>query len=108
MVRTCNGLELRDPAIFVDPSASEFVESSVLFPSIDSRDELNPRFLICLLFIIMISYRRRSYHQPAIQIPDMNEISVDVSVIYLTIPLLSLPHLFSDPDEDQERDEKDR
>ncbi|XP_043470532.1 acetylcholine receptor subunit alpha-like [Leptopilina heterotoma] len=43
MIRTCNGLELRDPAIFVDPSAPELVESSVLFPSLDSRDELNPR-----------------------------------------------------------------
>ncbi|XP_043274170.1 acetylcholine receptor subunit alpha-like [Venturia canescens] len=45
MVRTCNGLELRDPSLFVEASASELVESSVLFPSVDSRDELNPREL---------------------------------------------------------------
>ncbi|XP_012266622.1 acetylcholine receptor subunit alpha-like [Athalia rosae] len=45
MVRTCNGLELRDPSLFVEASASELVESSVLFPSLDSRDELNPREL---------------------------------------------------------------
>ncbi|KAF3430421.1 hypothetical protein E2986_10743 [Frieseomelitta varia] len=43
MVRTCNGLELRDPSLFVETSASELVESSVLFPSLDSRDELHPR-----------------------------------------------------------------
>ncbi|XP_029680735.1 acetylcholine receptor subunit alpha-like isoform X3 [Formica exsecta] len=43
MVRTCNGLELRDPSLFVESSASELVESSVLFPSVDSRDELHPR-----------------------------------------------------------------
>lgn len=43
MVRTCNGLELRDPSLFVETSASELVESSVLFPSVDSRDELHPR-----------------------------------------------------------------
>ncbi|XP_015127548.1 acetylcholine receptor subunit alpha-like [Diachasma alloeum] len=41
MVRTCNGLEVRDPSLFVEASASELVESSVLFPSVDSRDELN-------------------------------------------------------------------
>ncbi|XP_076687090.1 nicotinic acetylcholine receptor alpha3 subunit isoform X3 [Andrena cerasifolii] len=45
MVRTCNGLELRDPSMFVETSASELVESSVLFPSLDSRDELHPREL---------------------------------------------------------------
>ncbi|XP_018394348.1 PREDICTED: acetylcholine receptor subunit alpha-like [Cyphomyrmex costatus] len=45
MVRTCNGLELRDPSPFVESSASELVESSVLFPSVDSRDELHPREL---------------------------------------------------------------
>ncbi|XP_026825029.1 acetylcholine receptor subunit alpha-like isoform X3 [Ooceraea biroi] len=45
MVRTCNGLELRDPSLFVETSASELVESSVLFPSVDSRDELHPREL---------------------------------------------------------------
>lgn len=44
MVRTCNGLELRDPP-FIESSASELVESSVLFPSVDSRDELHPREL---------------------------------------------------------------
>ncbi|CAD1472826.1 unnamed protein product, partial [Heterotrigona itama] len=45
MVRTCNGLELRDPSLFVETSASELVESSVLFPSLDSRDELHPRYM---------------------------------------------------------------
>ncbi|XP_015178402.1 PREDICTED: acetylcholine receptor subunit alpha-like isoform X1 [Polistes dominula] len=45
MVRTCNGLELRDPSMFVETSASELVESSVLFPSLDSQDELHPREL---------------------------------------------------------------
>lgn len=45
MVRTCNGLELRDPSLFVETSASELVESSVLFPSLDSRDELHPRYV---------------------------------------------------------------
>ncbi|GAB1861186.1 Acetylcholine receptor subunit alpha-like [Camponotus japonicus] len=45
MVRTCNGLELRDPSLFVESSASELVESSVLFPSVDSRDDLHPREL---------------------------------------------------------------
>ncbi|XP_012170034.1 acetylcholine receptor subunit alpha-like isoform X1 [Bombus terrestris] len=45
MVRTCNGLELQDPSLFVETSASELVESSVLFPSLDSRDELHPREL---------------------------------------------------------------
>lgn len=48
MIRTCNGLELRDP--FAEASASELVESSVLFPSLDSRDELNPR-LVSLFFL---------------------------------------------------------
>ncbi|XP_031783031.1 nicotinic acetylcholine receptor alpha 3 subunit isoform X2 [Nasonia vitripennis] len=45
MVRTCNGLELRDPSLYAEASASELLESSVLFPSLDSRDELNPREL---------------------------------------------------------------
>lgn len=49
MVRTCNGLELRDPSLFVETSASELVESSVLFPSLDSRDELHPRYVISFL-----------------------------------------------------------
>lgn len=43
MVRTCNGLEVRDPSMFVEASAAELVESPMLFPSVDSRDELNPR-----------------------------------------------------------------
>lgn len=42
MVRTCNGLEVRDPSLFVETSE---VESSVLFPSLDSRDELHPRYI---------------------------------------------------------------
>lgn len=33
-----------DPSLFVETSASELVESSVLFPSLDSRDELHPRY----------------------------------------------------------------
>ncbi|XP_012276461.1 acetylcholine receptor subunit alpha-like [Orussus abietinus] len=45
MIRTCNGLELRDPSLFVEATASELAESSVLFPSLNSRDELNPREL---------------------------------------------------------------
>lgn len=45
MVRTCNGLELRDPNLYAEASASDLLESSVLFPSLDSRDELNPRFM---------------------------------------------------------------
>ncbi|KAK0096931.1 hypothetical protein PV326_003825 [Microctonus aethiopoides] len=45
MVRTCNGLEVRDPSVFVNAPSTELVESSVLFPSVDSRDELNPREL---------------------------------------------------------------
>lgn len=49
MVRTCNGLELRDPSLFVETSASELVESSVLFPSLDSRDELHPRYVKILI-----------------------------------------------------------
>lgn len=49
MVRTCNGLELRDPSLFVETSASELVESSVLFPSLDSRDELHPRYVKILM-----------------------------------------------------------
>lgn len=49
MVRTCNGLELRDPSLFVETSASELVESSVLFPSLDSRDELHPRYVKCII-----------------------------------------------------------
>lgn len=51
MVRTCNGLELRDPSLFVETSASELVESSVLFPSLDSRDELHPRYVKIILII---------------------------------------------------------
>jgi hypothetical protein len=45
MVRTCNGLELRDSSLYAEASASELLESSVLFPSLNSRDELNPRFM---------------------------------------------------------------
>ena len=45
MVRTCNGLELTDPSLYAEASASDLLESSVLFPSLDSRDELNPRFM---------------------------------------------------------------
>ncbi|XP_058789144.1 acetylcholine receptor subunit alpha-like isoform X2 [Phymastichus coffea] len=45
MVRTCNGLELRDQSIYAEASASDLLESSVLFPSLDSRDDLNPRFM---------------------------------------------------------------
>lgn len=45
VVRTCNGLELRDPSLYAEASASDLLESSVLFPSLDSRDELNPRFM---------------------------------------------------------------
>ncbi|XP_023318652.1 acetylcholine receptor subunit alpha-like [Trichogramma pretiosum] len=48
MVRTCNGLELRDPGLYSEASASDLLESSVLFPSLDSRDELNPRELEAL------------------------------------------------------------
>ncbi|XP_066585042.1 acetylcholine receptor subunit alpha-like [Prorops nasuta] len=43
-VRTCNGLEMR-PSRFVESSASELVEASVMFPSLDSADELHPREL---------------------------------------------------------------
>ncbi|XP_011499821.1 PREDICTED: acetylcholine receptor subunit alpha-like [Ceratosolen solmsi marchali] len=45
MVRTCNGLELRDSSLYAEASASDLLESSVLFPSLNSRDELNPRFI---------------------------------------------------------------
>ena len=45
MVRTCNGLELRDQSLYAEASASDLLESSVLFPSLDSRHELNPRFM---------------------------------------------------------------
>ncbi|XP_023245998.1 acetylcholine receptor subunit alpha-like isoform X8 [Copidosoma floridanum] len=39
VVRTCNGLELRhDP--YAEASASELLESSILFPSLDSRDNI--------------------------------------------------------------------
>ncbi|KAF5300595.1 hypothetical protein FQR65_LT09127 [Abscondita terminalis] len=44
MVRTCNGLELRDPGLY--PDSTEFGEDpSGLFPSASSRDELTPREL---------------------------------------------------------------
>ncbi|XP_019871585.1 acetylcholine receptor subunit alpha-like isoform X2 [Aethina tumida] len=44
MVRTCNGLELRDPGIYSD--AGDIPEDpSGLFPSASSRDELTPREL---------------------------------------------------------------
>lgn len=43
MVRTCNGLELRDPGIYSD--AGDIPEDpSGLFPSASSRDELTPRY----------------------------------------------------------------
>ncbi|CAD6228667.1 GSCOCG00006488001-RA-CDS [Cotesia congregata] len=45
MVRTCNGLEVRDPTRFAEDPGAEFVEPPMLFPSVDSRDELNPREL---------------------------------------------------------------
>ncbi|XP_008549166.1 acetylcholine receptor subunit alpha-like [Microplitis mediator] len=45
MVRTCNGLEVRDPTLFAEDPGAEFVEPPMLFPSVDSRDELNPREL---------------------------------------------------------------
>ena len=41
MVRTCNGLELRDPAVFTD--TEDLVEDPNFFPSASSRDELTPR-----------------------------------------------------------------
>lgn len=47
MVRTCNGLELRDPALLAESSASELVDSSrttELFPTLDSHDEFTPRW----------------------------------------------------------------
>jgi hypothetical protein len=46
MVRTCNGLELRDPTLLAESSASELVDSThttELFPTLDSHDEFNPR-----------------------------------------------------------------
>ena len=49
MVRTCNGLELRDPSVYIEASASDLLDSSVLFPSLESRDDLNPRFILFLL-----------------------------------------------------------
>ncbi|KAJ8674852.1 hypothetical protein QAD02_010638 [Eretmocerus hayati] len=49
LLRSCNGVELRDPygsaAAAVDPS-SDLLESSVLFPELDPRDELNARSLL--------------------------------------------------------------
>lgn len=42
MVRTCNGLELRDPGIFTD---TEDLVDPGFFPSASSRDELTPREL---------------------------------------------------------------
>ncbi|KRT85702.1 ion channel, partial [Oryctes borbonicus] len=45
MVRTCNGLELRDhPGLYPDPTDLG-EEPSGLFPSASSRDELTPREL---------------------------------------------------------------
>lgn len=50
MVRTCNGLELRDVGFFSDSEA--FVEDpSGVFPSASSRDELTPRYAYVLKFI---------------------------------------------------------
>jgi len=46
MVRTCNGLELRDPTLLAESSASELVDSThttELFPTLDSHDEFTPR-----------------------------------------------------------------
>ncbi|EEZ97689.1 nicotinic acetylcholine receptor alpha 3 subunit isoform X1 [Tribolium castaneum] len=43
MVRTCNGLELRDPGIFTD--TEDLVDDPGFFPSASSRDELTPREL---------------------------------------------------------------
>ncbi|XP_068911630.1 acetylcholine receptor subunit alpha-like isoform X1 [Tenebrio molitor] len=43
MVRTCNGLELRDPGMFTD--TEDLVEDPNFFPSASSRDELTPREL---------------------------------------------------------------
>ena len=48
MVRTCNGLELRDPTLLAESSASELVESThttELFPTLDSHEEFGPRFV---------------------------------------------------------------
>jgi hypothetical protein len=42
MVRTCNGLELRDPGMFTD--TEDLVEDPNFFPSASSRDELTPRY----------------------------------------------------------------
>jgi len=47
MVRTCNGLELRDPTLLAESSASELVDSThttELFPTLDSHDEFTPRW----------------------------------------------------------------
>lgn len=46
MIRTCNGLELRDAGYF--PESEAFEDPSGLFPSASSRDELTPRF-VCFL-----------------------------------------------------------
>lgn len=44
MVRTCNGLELRDPGIYSDAGSGDLIDDpSGLFPSASSRDELTPR-----------------------------------------------------------------
>lgn len=43
MIRTCNGLELRDAGYF--PESEAFEDPSGLFPSASSRDELTPRFV---------------------------------------------------------------
>ncbi|KAK9512286.1 hypothetical protein O3M35_000749 [Rhynocoris fuscipes] len=46
MVRTCNGLELRDPSLYTHNSASHLVETSQEgFPSMDHIDEFVPREL---------------------------------------------------------------
>lgn len=42
MVRTCNGLELRDPGLYSD-SGDLGEDPTGLFPSASSRDELTPR-----------------------------------------------------------------
>ncbi|KAK9884956.1 hypothetical protein WA026_009192 [Henosepilachna vigintioctopunctata] len=44
MVRTCNGLELREPGLYGDSRDMEY-DGSHIFPSASSRDELTPREL---------------------------------------------------------------
>lgn len=57
MVRTCNGLELRDPGIYSDSggvgdSGGDLIDDpSGLFPSASSRDELTPRSVPVLIKI---------------------------------------------------------